>query len=250
MEKVSLTVEKREPGKGPANRMRATGMIPGVLYGKKIEPVSIKVKVREFEGATKTKAGMNVIVNLTVEGMDSGLAFIRDYQADPFTRDFTHVDFQAISIDEQIEVEVPIVVVGESRGVKEGGVLEQARRTLHVRALPDRIPEKIEVDITELDIGDNIHANDLKLPKGVDFLNAMNYAILSVVPPAKEEVAAVVAPVEGEVVAAVEGAAPAEGAAATAAPGAEGAAGKPVAGKPAAGKPAAGKEKSGKEEKA
>ena len=246
MEKVTLTVEKRETGKGPAKRMRTTGTIPGIVYGKKVAPIPVKVNEREFEKATKTKAGMNVIVNLKVEGADSGLAFIRDYQADPFRRNFTHVDFQAISIDEHIEIEVPIVVIGESKGVKEGGVLEQARRTLHVRSLPDRIPEKVEVDITELEIGDNIHANDLKLPDGVEFPHAANYAILSVVPPAKEEAPAPVTPLEGEVAVAAEGAAPAEGAAAAAAPGAEGAA-KPAAG---AAKPGAGKEKAGKEEKA
>ncbi|MBN1283256.1 MAG: 50S ribosomal protein L25 [Proteobacteria bacterium] len=248
MEKVSLTVQRREPGKGPASRMRAAGTIPGVLYGKKIEPLPIKVNERDLETATKTKAGMNVIVNLTVEGVDSGLAFIRDYQADPFRRTFTHVDFQAISIDEPIDIEVPLVLVGECKGVKEeGGVIEQARRTLQVKALPDRIPEKIEVDTTELMIGDNIHADDIKLPDGVEFPHLTNFAILSVVPPAKEEVAAPIVPLEGEAAAAVEGAAPAEGAAAAPAEGAEGAA-KPGA-KPGA-KPAAGKEKAGKEEKA
>jgi len=209
MERISLTAEKREPGKGLSRRLRTDGMVPGVIYGRKIEPVPVKVNADELERATKTKAGMNVLVDLKVEGMDSGLAFIRDYQADQFRRRLTHVDFQAISIDEPIDVEVPIDLVGECKGVKEGGVVDQSRRALHVRSLPDRIPERITVDISGLDIGDSVHADELALPEGVEFPHTVNYTIVSIVPPAKEEVAAVVAPIEGEAVAA-EGAAPAE----------------------------------------
>jgi len=91
----------------------------------------------------KTKAGMNVLIDLSVAGGDSGLALIRDFQADPFKRDFTHVDFQAISLTEKLEVEVPVMLTGLSIGVKEGGVVEQLRRTLHVRSLPESIPEKL-----------------------------------------------------------------------------------------------------------
>jgi len=223
MERVSITAKMREPGKGVANRLRTSGKIPGIIYGKKVEPVSISVDEIEMEKATHTSAGMNVIVDLAVEGGDKGLAFIRDYQADPFKRRFTHVDFQAISMDEPIEIEIPIVLTGECKGVKEGGVISQARRTLHVRSLPDRIPDKIEIDITELMIGDNVHADDVSLPEGVEFPHASNYALLSVVPPTKEEEVAPAAAAEGEE--GVEGAEGEEGAekAAEGAEGAEGA---------------------------
>ena len=221
MEKVQLTAKRRETGKGMAHRLRTSGMVPGILYGKKVEPVSLAVSTRDLVNATKTKAGMNVIVDLSIEGGDSGLAFIRDFQADPFRRDFTHIDFQAISMDEHIEIEIPIELVGECKGVKEGGVVDQSRRTLHIRSLPDHIPEKIVVDIAELDIGDSVHADDLKLPEGVEFPHAMNYAILSIVPPTKEEeVAAPAEGVEGEVAEGEEAAA-AEGEEAAAAEGGE-----------------------------
>lgn len=209
MERVALTAEIRGAGKGIAKRLRVEGGVPAVLYGKSVKPLTITVNKKELSKAVKTKAGMNVLIDLAVQGGDSGLARIRDYQADPFKRDFTHVDFQAISLNEKIAVEVPIILVGASVGVKEGGVVEQLKRTIEVRSLPEKIPEKLEVDITELKIGDSIHADGLKLPDGVEFPQVFNYTIVTIVPPAKEEEAPA-APVVGEVP--VEGAAPAEGA--------------------------------------
>jgi large subunit ribosomal protein L25 len=216
MERVTLTAETREPNKGVARRLRTSGRIPGVLYGKSVKPIPVHVDRRALEKATKTHAGMNVMIDLTVEGGDSGLAFIRDYQADPFKRDFTHVDFQAISLDEDLHLEIPIKIVGEAIGVKEGGVLVQQRHTLEISAKPDAIPDVIEIDISGLDINDSIHADEIKLPAGVTFPHSVNFSVVAVVPPTKEEVAAAVG-VEGV---AGEGAA-AEGAAAAPAAGAE-----------------------------
>ena len=213
MERVTLNATMREPHKGANNRLRMSGRVPGVLYGSKVEPTALSVDAKEFLKATKTHSGMNVMVDLAVEGGESGLAFIRDYQADPFKRDFTHVDFQAISLDEPIEIEVPILITGDSHGVKEGGVLVQQRHTLHIKAKPNDIPDSIEIDITELDINDTIHANDIALPSGVEFPHTSNYAVVAVVPPTKEE-EVVPVPTEGAV---AEGA-PAEGAPAEGAP--------------------------------
>lgn len=214
MKKVALTVAKREVGKGISRRMRVGGMVPGILYGRSVEPLPISVDRLQMEKIVKGEAGMNVLIDLSVEGGDSGLALIRDYQADPFKRNFTHVDFQAITMKDKLDVEVPIEITGKSIGVKEGGVLEILRRTIHVRALPDKIPSSIKIDITDLAIGDSVHADDVQLPEGAEFPHKMNYTLLAVVPPAKiEEVAPVAAPVEGEEGAVpVEGAVPAEGA--------------------------------------
>lgn len=223
MERVSITAVKRTPHKGEVNRMRKEGRVPAVLYGKSVKPLAITIDRKEFEKATKTSAGMNVMIDLAVEGGDSGLAFIRDYQADPFRRDFLHVDFQAIRLDEAIEIEVPIVITGESHGVKEGGVLVQQRHTLDIKAKPNDIPDSITIDITELGINDTIHADDIALPQGVEFPHTANYSVVAVVPPQKEEEVAP-PPVEGEVPEGEEAAegAPAEGEAAEGAP-AEGA---------------------------
>jgi large subunit ribosomal protein L25 len=190
MKRVSITAKTRESGKGAVRRLRAEGQIPAVLYGRAVKPVAVSVDRREFLAAVKTEAGMNVLFNLSIPGVDSGLARIRDYQADPFRREFTHVDFQAISLKEKLEVEVPIKLVGAPPGVEEGGVVEQARRSLHLRALPDKIPSEIKIDISALNIGDGIHADEVILPEGVEFPHRSNFTIVAIVPPSKiEEVA-------------------------------------------------------------
>jgi large subunit ribosomal protein L25 len=249
MKKVPLLAEVRETGKGPAKRMRTVNRVPSVLYGRSVKPIAISVDRKEIETAVKTEAGMNVLFDLKVAGGDSGLALIRDYQADPFKRNFTHIDFQAITMKDKIAVEVPIEIVGKSIGVKEGGMLEQLRRTVLVRSMPDKIPTSIKVDITELNIGDSIHTAEIALPEGVEYQTKMNYTVVSVVPPTKIEAATPVAAAVTAEGVPVEGAVPAEG---TAAAPAAGAAPAPAAGAapaPAAGAAPADKAKGGKEKK-
>lgn len=231
MERLKLSAETRaQAGHGLAT-LRGKGLVPGIVYGKKKEPKLVQVNAKELEKATKTEAGFNAIFELTVDGKTEGLVRIREYQAHPLKRNFTHVDFQSVDLKAKIEVEVPIRVVGKAEGVKKGGVLEQQRRTLHLKCLVTQIPEHIDIDVSALEIGQNVHANDVKLPEGVEFPHETDFVIVSVVPPAKEEEAAPAA-------VAVEGA-PAEGAptAAGAAPGAASAAGAEAKGKEAQPKP-------------
>ena len=225
MQRVTLEASKREAGKGKASSLRNKGLIPAVLYGKGVEPMTIAVNEKNLELAVRSEAGMNVLFDLNIEGASKVVSRIREYQADPIDRNFTHVDFQAIDLTQKMVVEVPIVLTGKSKGVKEGGVLVLDRRTLNVKCLPDHIPGKIEIDITEVVIGHSIHINDIKLPEGVECHHDVNFAIVSVVAPQKEEVAAAeAAPVEGAAAAPAAGAAaPAAGAAAPAAAPAAGA---------------------------
>jgi large subunit ribosomal protein L25 len=211
MERVSLNAETRDLGKGPARRLRVDGRIPAVLYGRSTEPKAISVDWKEVDTITKKAAGSSILVDLSVGG-ETTTALIRDYQADPFKRKITHIDFQAVGLDEQIVIEVPIKLVGTPLGVKEGGVLEQIRRSMNVCCLVSSIPTSIDVDVTELNIGDNIHVNDLTFGEGIESPHTSNFTIATLVPPTKEEVAVVAVPAEGEV---PEGeaaeAAPAEG---------------------------------------
>jgi len=216
MERVTLEATKREIGKSASSKVRRGGMIPAVVYGKKYEPVTVAVNERTLEQAVSTHSKMNVLIDLAIEGTEKVLARICDYQADVLTRKFTHVDFQVLDLKQKITVEVPLMFTGKAKGVKEGGVLLMDRRSLSVRCLPMAIPEHIDVEITELMIGDSIHMNELKLPEGVECLHEVNFSIVSVIAPMKEEVAAPVA-VEGVP---VEGAAAAPGAVPGAAPGA------------------------------
>lgn len=227
MERLKMSAESRAAAGKGLPQLRAKGLVPGIIYGKKKDPKLVQVVAKELEKATKTEAGFNAIFELSVDGKAEGLVRIRDYQAHPIKRNFTHVDFQAVDLKEKIEVEVPIRIVGKSKGVKEGGVLEQQRRTLHLKCLVSQIPEHIDIDVSNLDIGQGIHANEITLPEGVEFPHDTNFIVLSVVPPTKEEEAAPAVVAEGAEAAA--GAAPA---AAGAAPAAEGAS-KEAAAKPA-----------------
>lgn len=242
MERISLKAEKRETQtKGQLRQLRASGYVPAILYGKKQEPVRLVVPEKELDRATSTHAGFNALIDLSVGEGETFTVLIRDYQAHPLRRKFTHVDFRAIDVTEKIEVEVPIELVGESIGVKEGGILEQLLRKVQVYCLPTNIPESFQVNVTGLKIGDSVHTTDITLPEGVEFLKDAEYTVATVVPPVKEEV---VVPPEAVAVegAPVEGAPPAEGAPEE---GAE--AGKK--GEVAAGKKAEGGEAKGKEKK-
>lgn len=218
MERISLKAEKRESTtKGDIRKLRLGGKVPAVLYGKKQEPAMIAVNESDVIRVTSTKAGLNVLVELEVAGAKPTTVLIRDYQAHPIHRNFTHVDFQAIDMTQKIVVEVPIELIGLAAGVKEGGILEQLLRKIELKCLPTKIPDRIEINVEHLMIGDSIHSADMSLPEGAEFPRAINYAIATVVPPVKEEVVAAAVPAEG--VPAEGAAAPAEGAAA-AAPGA------------------------------
>lgn len=213
MERLKLEVKTREAvGKGLASIRRA-GLVPGIVYGKKIDPKPIQLAAKDLEKATTTEAGFNAIFELTLDGKAEGLVRVREYQAHPIRRNFTHVDFQAVDLKETVDVEVPVRIVGKSEGVKKGGVLELQRRTLDLRCLVTQIPEHIDIDVSVLEIGQSIHANDVKLPEGVSFPHETNFTILAVVPPQKEEEAkpAEVAVEPGEVPTTVQGLKPEEG---------------------------------------
>jgi len=206
MERFGLTTETRKNGKGVARKLRAAGKIPAVLYGTSVEPKSLAVDSHTFEKIAKKSQGSTMLFDLDVAG-EKSTALVRDYQADPFRREITHIDFQAVGLNDKIEVEVPVQLTGNAAGVKEGGILEQLRRTLNVRCLVSKIPSHFDVDVTALNIGDNIHADELTLPEGVEFPHAANFTIAAVVPPTKEEEVKPAVVAEGE-----EGAeAPAEG---------------------------------------
>lgn len=214
MERLTLQTIVRNVGKGAAKKLRASGAIPAILYGQGKTPTPLAVENQAFKIFVKASPDLTSLIDLKVEGGESTFAVIRDYQADIIRRNITHVDFQAVDITQKIDIEVPVHLIGIPIGVKDdAGVLEQLRRKIHIRALATNIPSHIDIDVSNLKIGDSIHADEVTLPEGVEFPHATNYTIAAVVPPAKEEVpqAAVAAPVEGEAAAA-----PAEGEAAPA----------------------------------
>jgi large subunit ribosomal protein L25 len=203
MSVIQLKGSRREQvGKGGARKARSAGQIPGVLYGRGEQPIALAVEKSEFELALRGHRGGNAIVNLAVSGGAGVTALVRDVQYDPLSRAIVHLDFQHISLTEQIEVEVVLHFIGVPIGVKDGGgILEHSIRTLEVRCLPTAIPPSIDVDVTALNVGDSLHVRDIK-PEGYELITDGDVTIAAVVMPAVEEVVA--APVEGAVPATAE----------------------------------------------
>jgi large subunit ribosomal protein L25 len=226
-ENVVTAARREEKGKGPARRLRQKGLIPAVVYGRKSEPTHLSVDPAALMDAIDTPHRFNTVLTLRMDATEKHVLF-KDYTVDPVSRKLLHADFLEVKLDEPVKVEVPVVTTGRAAGQTEGGILSIAAHEIVVEALPARIPVKIEVDVTELKIGQSIHISELKPPEGCKFKFATDYVVAFVAVPEKEEV---VAPV------AVPGAIPAEGAA-VAAPGAAPAPGAPGA-TPAAGAAAA-----------
>lgn len=223
---AKLVGEPRDgAGKGVARKLRASGRVPAVLYGQGREAVPLSVDAREMLHLLHSSGGSNVLLDLVVDGK-ANLAMPREIQRDHIHNKLIHVDFLAVSRTETITVDVPVVEIGESVGVKEGGVVEHHLRDLHVECLPQDVPEHIEIDITALAIGDMVHVRDVVVPKGVTVLTNPDDAVLSVITPAALRVEAELGlpgeevPEAAEVPAAEEAAAPAPEAAG-AAPAAE-----------------------------
>jgi large subunit ribosomal protein L25 len=216
-----LKADVREAnGKGAARRLRASGLVPGVVYGRDLAPVAVSVDARELFHILHTDAGTNVLIDLQV-GKDHHLALPREIQRNHIKGQFIHVDFLEVRRDETITVDVPIELIGESHGVKEGGVVEHHLWEVKVECLPTNVPDRIEADISALGIGEGLKVADLELPDGVTLVTDPESSVMAVVPPPilrveeeeAEEAAEGEVPAEGEAAAEGEGAPALEGAA-------------------------------------
>jgi large subunit ribosomal protein L25 len=181
---AKLETERREnSGKGVARKLRAAGRVPAVFYGHDQEATPLSVDAREMVHVLHSSGGSNVLLDLIVDGKPH-LAMPREIQRDHIHNKLIHIDFLAVSRTETITVDVPVIEIGEAAGVKEGGVVEHHLRDLHVECLPQDVPERLEVDITALNIGDMIHVRDVPVPSGVTVLTNPDDAVLSVITPA------------------------------------------------------------------
>lgn len=187
-----LEAKAREgSGKGSSRRLRAQGLIPAVVYGKHLKaPAHLAVDPTGVRKAIATPHKLNTLIKINVGGGEAHNVLLKDYQLDPLTRELLHADFIAVKDDEQVKVNVPIVLVGKAPGVAEGGILSQARREIEVYALPNAIPERIEADVSGLNIAEVLHINDVKLPKGVTVKSNVNYTVAVISVPEREEAAA------------------------------------------------------------
>jgi large subunit ribosomal protein L25 len=168
MDEVSLVADVgRVTGSSEARRLRLAGKVPGVLYGHGIEPLSLAVGSRDLRAALTSDSGLNALISLDVDGQRH-LAMARQLQRHPVRRTIDHVDFVIVRRDEIVSAEVPVHLIGEAQNVERAdGLVEQQLFSLLVHAKPADIPNALEVDITELSIGEAIRVGDLKLPEGV-----------------------------------------------------------------------------------
>jgi large subunit ribosomal protein L25 len=184
MAEQKLIAEVRsDTGKGVARKLRASGRVPAVLYGHNLAPVPLSVDARELFHVLHTGAGANVLVDLVVDG-SRHLALPRDVQRNHIKGQLVHVDFLAVNRNERIAIDVPVREIGESPGVKAGGVVEHHLFELHVECLPNDVPEHIDVDVSSLELGDALRVADISPPEGVTILTSEDESVLAVVVPA------------------------------------------------------------------
>lgn len=170
MAEITLAAATGRPtGSRASGRLRAAGKVPATVYGLGREAVSVSVEWRELRHALTTEAGLNAIIDLSVDDGASELTIVKDVQRHPIRRDVLHVDFLRVSADVAIEVEVPITLVGEARAVTgNDGIVEQLMFHLSVLAKPGSIPDELTLDITGLEIGHALRVGDIDLPSGAE----------------------------------------------------------------------------------
>ncbi len=192
MKQVQMNVSVRQKtGKEIAKKLRQQGLIPAVIYGPGSEPVPLAVKANELKKVLYRYKDEQILFSLNLEDNGSSvqkLALVKELQYHPVTDEIIHVDFYEISMEREVEVEVPIEVVGKARGVEHGGHLQLLLHTMTVSCLPGTIPDRIQVDVSDLDIGDVIHVRDLTPPEGVRYLDNPDEPVVTILAPAAEEV--------------------------------------------------------------
>src|SRR5436305_8217330 len=173
MATVSFNATAREgTGKGAARTLRRQGQVPAVIYGHGREPLSLSLNARDLDKMLGHIQAESTVIEVTVDGHTSK-TLIREIQRHPIKRQILHVDFQALVAGEKVTVSIPIVLTGIPEGVRlEGAVLDQTLRELEIEVDPSNIPDHVELDVTNLVIGDSLHVSDIKLPEGVEILDA------------------------------------------------------------------------------
>jgi large subunit ribosomal protein L25 len=203
MATASLTASPRTgTGKGVARTLRRDGKVPGVIYGHARQPQALSVDARELSRLLEQVSADTTVIELALDGA-STRTLLREIQRHPVKRNIIHVDFQELVAGELVVVQIPLVLTGTSVGVRlNAGIMTQVLTELDCRVDPSNIPNRIEVDVTNLDIGDSIHVSDVTVPEGVEVLNEDNGTIvnISALRAAEEAPAAEPAPGEPEVI--------------------------------------------------
>jgi large subunit ribosomal protein L25 len=190
MDTMQLNSEIRvQTGKGAARRLRSAGKLPAILYGAETEPMMLAMEYSELEKTLKGRAAENIIFDLTINGGKKGQSkkvMIKELQRDPVKRNYLHVDLFEISMAKELEVEIPLDLLNTPIGVDEGGILQHIRREVKAACLPEDLVDKIEVDVSGLDIGQSLHIRDISFPPGLKPLDDEDLTVVTVVAPTVE----------------------------------------------------------------
>jgi len=187
---VKLKAERRTAtGRSAARKLKARGAVPAIIYGAKDKPQPLQLAARDIHAMLSHASGENILVELEIDGEKSNrLALVKEIQHSPVGSDVLHIDFHAVSMDETIQADVPLEAFGIANGVKNfGGLLEQSLRSLAIECFPRDLPDRITVDVSELNIGDSIHARQIQLPPGVTSKVLPDLTAFSVLAPVVEE---------------------------------------------------------------
>jgi len=185
-QQVKLKAQKRTlVGRNAIKRIKEKGLVPGVIYGSNQQPMPLEVDNRQLSAVLAHASSEHILVELEIVDGDQStnkLALIQEVQHHPLKRDLVHVDFHAVSATEKIISAVPIETTGEALGVRTfGGLLEHSLRTLEVQCYPQDLPGIVQIDVTNLNIGESLHVRDLQLPAGVEAITDENLTVASVV---------------------------------------------------------------------
>lgn len=172
-------------GDGPARVLRREGRIPAVVYGPGRPPESISILRTDLQDVLRRAGSEQFILNLSISNgsLVQRSAMLKELQVHPLSRRYLHADFYEIAMDRKISVHVPVVPVGKSKGVEKGGLLQVVRRELEVTSLPMDVPNCLEIDVTDMDIGDSIHLHDIGLPDNIELPGGVNFTVITVVAP-------------------------------------------------------------------
>lgn len=178
------TTTRQAGVKGFARRVRAGGLIPAIVYGPGVEgetPISVDPKVFDLQ---RQQFGKGHLFQLTIDGGDQLRVQLKDVARDPVKRTYTHLDFYAVDMDQEINIEVQLELTGKPKGAIDGGILSQLQRRIEVVCLPAKVPPKLTADVSDLGVNDNLHLSDIPFPEGVRPASHENETIARVAPPA------------------------------------------------------------------
>lgn len=190
MELIKLKAKQRETsGKGAARRLRQNKAIPGIVYGPKSEPVMLSLDAIEFDKIIRENGSTGLFFNLEIEGNKgkSKTVMLKQMQMDTFSLNYLHIDLHEIDMDTIVTVSIPVETVGQSKGVEEGGVLQMIRRELDVVCKPADTPDSIQIDISDLGIGDSVHVEEIDLGENVEIPFDVDFTVIAIGAPTEEE---------------------------------------------------------------